>query len=65
MRGFSIHFTSEGGEVDVTDFLCSVIGGVVIVLGFYAVLWGKAQEEKHEEKPSAQEPLLQEKHLEI
>lgn len=47
------------------NFLCSVIGGVVIVIGFYAVLWGKAHEEKHEQKPSAQDPLLQKQHLEI
>ena len=26
--------------------LCSVIGGTVIALGFYAVIWGTGQEEK-------------------
>ncbi|XP_030449687.1 WAT1-related protein At5g40240-like [Syzygium oleosum] len=29
-----------------TLYLGSVIGGVIIAIGFYAVIWGKAQEEK-------------------
>jgi len=27
------------------DSLCSVIGGAIIAIGFYAVIWGQAQEE--------------------
>ena len=30
--------------------LCSLIGAVLIVLGFYVVMWGKAKEEKKVEK---------------
>lgn len=26
---------------------CSVIGAVILLLGFYAVLWGKAKEENN------------------
>ncbi|OWM89624.1 WAT1-related protein At3g28050-like [Punica granatum] len=48
-----------------TLYLGSVIGGIVIVLGFYSVLWGKAQEDKLEEKSSPREPLLQKKHFDI
>ncbi|KAK4779660.1 hypothetical protein SAY87_015766 [Trapa incisa] len=49
-----------------TLYLGSVIGGGVIVIGFYVVLWGKAKEEKYQEKPSAAEgPLLQKKHLQV
>ena len=29
---------------------CSLIGAVIIVVGFYAVLWGKYREEKNSEK---------------
>lgn len=47
--------------------LCSVIGAIVIALGFYAVLWGKTKEEKlvenrgvhnSESPPETTTPLL-------
>jgi len=49
---------------------CSVIGAIVLVSGFYGVLWGKSQEEKLEDEtriyriePCSTEkmPLLQDK----
>lgn len=50
-------------------FWCSVVGGIIISLGFYAVLWGKAKEDGgvhyNEASSSAQtSPLLQEHALE-
>jgi len=47
--------------------LCSLIGAVIIVVGFYAVQWGKASEEKVEKRIENLEtqsnvvPLLQNK----
>lgn len=29
-----------------TEYSCSVAGSVVLVVGFYAVIWGKAKENK-------------------
>lgn len=53
-------------------YLGSVIGAAVIALGFYAVIWGQAQEEKNTEKtgicssePSPKVPLLLNKCLDI
>lgn len=53
--------------------LCSVIGAAVIALGFYAVIWGQAQEDKTignrgvccSESCSPKVPLLQNKGLDI
>lgn len=46
---------------------CSVVGAVVLVIGFYAVIWGKAQESKTKkgngssnvESTNHEAPLLQ------
>ncbi|KAL5582505.1 hypothetical protein UlMin_014947 [Ulmus minor] len=54
-------------------FLKSVVGAVILLLGFYAVLWGKAKEEKDKEcgsdnllgaLPNGNTPLLQSYHVE-
>ncbi|KAL5582502.1 hypothetical protein UlMin_014944 [Ulmus minor] len=53
--------------------LGSVVGAVILLLGFYAVLWGKAKEEKDKEcgsdnlfgaLPNGNTPLLQSYHVE-
>lgn len=33
--------------------MCSVIGSLIISLGFYSVMWGKAQEDKGDKLPVA------------
>jgi hypothetical protein len=53
--------------------MCSLVGAAIIVLGFYAVIWGQAQEEKvvedHQissyEQSSPRAPLLQNKGTEV
>ncbi|CAJ1974313.1 unnamed protein product [Sphenostylis stenocarpa] len=52
-------------------YLGSVLGAVIVVIGFYAVLWGKSQERTKEEiqvhmleSPSPVVPLLQNKRME-
>ena len=42
------HF-SVVGNIFVTPCFCSVVGAVVISVGFYVVMWGKANEEMGEE----------------
>lgn len=34
----------------IQSYFCSVIGGVIICIGFYAVIWGKAKEERTEDE---------------
>lgn len=49
------------------QFSCSVAGAVILVVGFYAVIWGKAKESKMKkvtevsnvESTSHEVPLLQ------
>lgn len=38
---------------------CSVIGGVIICVGFYVVIWGKANDEEGENEDSSKISLLQ------
>lgn len=54
--------------------MCSVVGAAIIVLGFYAVLWGQAQEEvviehhpitSSHESSSPNAPLLQNNGTEV
>ena len=60
-------------DYDSILLLCSLIGATVIALGFYAVIWGQAQEEKTIENggicsfelSSAKVPLLENKGLDI
>lgn len=39
---------------------CSLLGAAIIAIGFYAVTWGQAQEEKmvHDAQSSKKDPLL-------
>ena len=60
-------------DYDSILLLCSLIGATVIALGFYAVIWGQAHEEKtienrgicSFESSSAKVPLLENKGLDI
>lgn len=38
--------------------LCSIIGATVISIGFYAVMWGKATEEKEDGFGSKESPTI-------
>lgn len=38
--------------------LCSIIGATVISIGFYAVMWGKASEEKEDGFGSKESPTI-------
>jgi len=37
---------------------CSVVGAVIISIGFYAVLWGKSKEESNDDFEIGRVPLL-------
>ena len=59
-------------DYDSILLLCSLIGATVIALGFYAVIWGQAQEKTIEnrgicsfESSSAKVPLLENEGLDI
>ncbi|XP_022726178.1 WAT1-related protein At5g40240-like isoform X2 [Durio zibethinus] len=68
-KPLAIIFAAVMGIVFLGDVLClgSVIGAIIIVTGFYAVLWGKAKEEKMGEESGVESlesssqkvPLLQ------
>lgn len=40
-------------------YYTSIIGGVVVVIGLYLVVWGKAKEQKHLMPPSPEKVTLQ------
>lgn len=51
LQNFGLRWFNIGNLV-ITNFIfllekcCSIIGGAIISIGFYGVIWGKAKEEK-------------------
>lgn len=41
--------TFHGSLVCFSSYCCSVVGAIIISIGFYAVLWGKAKEAEEKE----------------
>lgn len=42
--------------------MCSVIGGAVIALGFYAVVWGQAQQDQNKVENTNTHSFLSDSH---